>query len=67
MEGRRAIGAEVDPATWTKAVARLRAGIQPDMLQALEAPASKPKQTDMIGEASARARAIATPGPREAE
>jgi hypothetical protein len=67
MEGRRAIGAEVDPATWTKAVARLRAGIQPDMLQALEAPASKPKQPDMLGEAPARARAIATPGPREAE
>ncbi len=31
MEGRRAIGAEVDPMTFEKAVARLRRGIQPGL------------------------------------
>lgn len=53
MEGRRAVGSEMDPDTYAKAVARLRVGIQPDMFTA--APDDE------------RARAIATPGPREAE
>lgn len=53
MEGRRAIGSEMDPDTYAKAVARLRAGIQPDMFTAADD--------------EERARAIATPGPREAE
>lgn len=34
MEGRRAIGAEMDPETFEKAVARLRRGITPDLFAA---------------------------------
>lgn len=47
------VPSEMDPDTYAKAVARLRAGIQPDMFTA--APDEE------------RARTIATPGPREAE
>jgi hypothetical protein len=38
MEGRRAIGAEMDPETFAKAKRRLQAGYTPDMFSARGQP-----------------------------
>ena len=47
MEGRRAIGAELDPETFEKAVARLSRGYTPDLFAG--APTAKPVQTSLLG------------------
>ncbi|MEM9073924.1 MAG: DNA methyltransferase [Myxococcota bacterium] len=49
IEGRRAIGAELDPATFEKAVARLSKGYTPSIFQAVSAPV---EQVDMFGGAA---------------
>lgn len=48
MEGRRAIGAEVDPVTFSKAVARLRQGFTPDLFAAQPAPAQRAEQGSLL-------------------
>ena len=47
IEGRRAIGAEIDEATYYKAVKRLEAGYTRDMFTAARQP--KPVQVDLEG------------------
>lgn len=47
MEGRRAIGAEMDPETFEKAAARLRRGYTPDLFASV-ADKPEPEQTEMF-------------------
>jgi hypothetical protein len=52
-EGRSAIGAEVDPETFEKAVARLRRGITPDLFasaQQRQQRKPEPKQASLLGD-----------------
>lgn len=48
MEGRRAIGAEMDPDTFEKAVARLRRGYTPDLFAAVTDDAPAATQGDLF-------------------
>ena len=49
MEGRRAIGAEMDPDTFGKAVKRLRRGYTPDLFATVEDDQPAAQQVDMFG------------------
>lgn len=49
MEGRRAIGAERDPETWRKAVARLERGYTPSLFEP-RAPEPRAEQRDLFGD-----------------